>query len=120
LMSLLSFAKRIFAGRSGQSSYYMLVDRIGALARSARDLNTFLSGVADEFGRELDLTRSIILFRTENGIKRAGEFTAQAINSTTRERLRNLDFEIAREFAARSDLVATTIEEADPALKAIF
>lgn len=119
-MSLFSLTKRIFAGRKGKPGYYMLVDRIGGLARSARDLNGFLSSAADEFGRALNLARFVILLRTEDGIRRTGEFSAQGITAASKERFRHLDSVIASELAAETDLVETTVAGAGPTLKAAF
>ncbi len=116
----MSLIKRILADRGGQSSYYALVDRIGALARSARDLNAFLAAAAEEFGRALDLTRSVILLKTEGGLKCGGEYCAQEVNSTAREKLRLLDSEIARELAIENSPLEMTIAEAAPTLKAAF
>ena len=116
----MSLIKRILADRGGQSSYYTLVDRIGVLARSARDLNAFLAAAADEFGRALDLTRSVILLKTEGGLKCGGEYSAQEINSTTREKLRLLDSDIARELAIENSPVEMTVAEAAPTSESRF
>jgi PAS domain S-box-containing protein len=119
-VNLLSLIKRLLADRSGQLSYYTLVDRIGVLARSARDLKTFLAAAADEFGSALNLTRSVILLKTETGLKHGGEYSTPELNSTTKERLRLLDSEIARELALEHSPVEMKIAEATPTLKAAF
>lgn len=85
-----------------------------------RDLNAFLAAAADEFGRALDLTRAVILLKTESGLKRGGEYSAQEINSITREKLRLLDSDIARELAVETSPVEMTMAEAAPTLKAAF
>src|SRR6185503_8191660 len=74
----------------------------------------------DEFGRALNLARFVILLRTEDGIRRTGEFSAKGIHSTARERLHHLDSVIASGLASETDLVEVTVEGAGSALQAAF
>src|SRR5215210_5891084 len=110
-MSLSSLKERIFPGRNVQSRYWALVDRIGELTRSAEDLNSALLEVAGELGRTFDVARSAILLRHDKGFKSAGDYCAPEIGPLTRENLRLLDAEIARQFASKGSITEITKDE---------
>jgi PAS domain S-box-containing protein len=119
-MSLYSLKERIFHGRSGQSRYWALVDRMGELTRSALDLNSALPVAAGELGRAFDVARAAILLRQEKGFKSAGDYCAPEIGPLTRENLRLLDREIARQFASKTSITEITKDEIASKFKALF
>src|ERR1044072_435099 len=119
-MSISSLKKRIFHGRDGQSKYWTLVDRIGELTRSADDLNSALSGAVTEMGRLFDVTRAAILLKQEKGFKNAGDYCAPEIGPITKENLRLLDAEIAREFASTASITEVTQEQIASRFKSLL
>src|SRR6185369_3813525 len=93
----LFFKKRFFSGRQDQALGCALIDKIAAGAQSSADLNTALRSAVDEIGRTLDLERAAILLSDESGMARIGEYSANGVGPVEREKLRQVDLEIARD-----------------------
>jgi PAS domain S-box-containing protein len=119
-MSVSSLKKRIFPGRDGQSKYWALVDRIGELTSSAEDLNSALSGAVNELGRVFDVARSAILLKQERGFKSVGDYCAPEIGPVTKENLRLLDAEIAREFVSTTPITEVTKDQIASKFKSLL
>jgi PAS domain S-box-containing protein len=91
----LPFKNRLFSERKSQTQGCSLIDRMAALAQSSHDLNTALRCAADEIGESLGLERVAILLRREGGMRRVGDYCAHSLGPIGREKLRQLDTEIA-------------------------
>jgi PAS domain S-box-containing protein len=105
----LSLIKRFFSGRHDQVRGCTLIDKIAALAQSSHDLNSALRSAADEIGRTLGLERAAILLRDESGMRRTGDYCANAIGPVEREKLRQLDLELTTDLPKQ----ASVLEMAD-------
>jgi PAS domain S-box-containing protein len=110
----LSFTNRLFSERRSQTGDCSLIDRIAALAQSSHDLNTALRCAADEIGESLGLERVAILLQREGGMRRVGDYCAHSLGPIGREKLRQLDTEIADSLDARETSVEAIDARSDP------
>ncbi|MEK6406268.1 MAG: GAF domain-containing protein [Acidobacteriota bacterium] len=110
----LSFKNRFFSRREDQARGCALIDKIAALAQSSPDLSTALRSAADEIGGTLRLERVAILIRDESGMRRTGDYCASGIGPVEREKLRQLDIEIARDVGSHASVLEISDATLDP------
>src|SRR5438309_7969413 len=110
----LPFKNRLFAERKSQTQGCSLIDRMAALAQSSHDLNTAVRCAADEIGESLALERVAILLRREGGMRRVGDYCAHSLGPIGREKLRQLDAEIAGSLDSRKTSIEVIDTRSDP------
>jgi PAS domain S-box-containing protein len=108
--------ERLFS-RKRQPDYCALVEGAVVLARSTSDPKLLLAGLADQMGRALQLPRLAILLNQDEWTC-AAEHTAAGLNATTRDRLRLIEAELARQLAAETAPVQVALADLKPALRA--
>src|SRR5713226_10675877 len=108
------FKNRLFSERKSKPQGCSLIDRMAALAQSSHDLNTALGCAADEIGESLGLERVAILLRREGGMRRVGDYCAHSLGPIGREKLRQLDSEIAGGLDSRGTSIEAIDTSSDP------
>lgn len=97
-----SFKKRFLSSSSNQFQGCALIDKIATLAQSSDDLNTALRCAASEIGRTFAVDRTAILLRQDGGgMRGAGDYAAEGLGPVEREKLRQLDLEMAHDLGAQ-------------------
>jgi PAS domain S-box-containing protein len=116
-MNLFALTRKRFRSSKRQPDYCALVERAIGLARSTTDQRSLLTSLADQMGRELDLPRLVILLYHDEW-KCAGEYSTASLPSPTREKLRLVEVEIARQLMREMQPVQVAATCLKPALKA--
>jgi PAS domain S-box-containing protein len=116
-MNLFALIRERFRGSKRQPDYCALVEGAIALARSTVEPKSLLASLAEQMGRALNLPRLVILLNHDEW-KCAGEYLSAGLNTTTREKLRLVEAEIARQFARETIPVQVALGDLKPALRA--
>lgn len=110
----ISVLNKLFSHRDRSARGCSLIDKIASLAQSSTDLDVTLRSAAVEIGQALELERTAILLRDENGMRRSGDYSAAGIGPLEREKLRQLDLEITREIPDQTSELEIGDVRSDP------
>jgi PAS domain S-box-containing protein len=116
-MNLFDLTRERFRGSKRQPDYCALVEGVVALARSTADPKSLLASLADLIGRTLNLPRLVILLNNAEWTC-AGEYSPASLHASTREKLRLVEAEIARQLARETATVQLAVADLKPALTA--
>ncbi|MEN3334425.1 MAG: hypothetical protein V7641_3790, partial [Blastocatellia bacterium] len=116
-MNLFALIRERFRSSKRQPDYCALVEGAISLARSTVEPKSLFASLAEQMGRALDLSRLVILLNNDEW-RCAGEYSSAGPNATTREKLRLVETEIARQLARETMPVQVAVADLQPALRA--